>query len=457
MQTAQPASQSRRQVIPTASQPDGSLFGSALGKLATSTTHTSVVIAEVLLLPALFLLCGYWISPEDPLWVQAQYPWSWIAPTLIALRYGALAGLGSSAVLLAGWFFFHRMEWSDFPQLYFLGGLITVMLIGEFSSLWRHRTRRSELTQHYLDQRLEHLVRQYYLLRLSHDRLEQELIGRPMSMRDALQMLQTADSSSQASGQLVQLLSQYCQVTEAGIYEVHEGQLSNKLLASIGVLKPLNLQDALPRQALESRELCHVAQTVNTQPESQYLIAAPLKDLNGDPYAMLVVQKMPFYALNQENLQVIGLLLNYYSDGLFAKTLAAPLIALYPDCPEPFAVEIQRLNHMYAAAKIPSTMVALSFSSEAIGKRYPQQLLRMKRQLDEYWLLQSSENKQVLAVLMPLGNTSAAEGFLERIAQWLNVAPEKSLVEHGIRPHIFSLGTETSEATLQRLHGMLND
>ncbi len=130
---------------------------------------------------------GVAFNPEDPLGCTRS------PLGLAGARHGGLAlwpagragrwrraavGIGSPCM----W-----VTWTRFPQIFFLGGLITVMLVGEFSSLWRARTRRAEAVQYYLDQRLEHLIRQYYLLRLSHDRLEQELIGRPMSMRDALE------------------------------------------------------------------------------------------------------------------------------------------------------------------------------------------------------------------------------------------------------------------------------
>lgn len=195
---------------------------SPLGKLASPSTRTSVLLGEVVILPLLFLLLGLWFAPFNPLWVKAEFPWTWLAPIIIALRYGALAGLGSSAIVLAGWFYFHQGQWQNFPQLYFLGGLITVMVVGEVASQWRAKTRRAETVQHYLDQRLEHLVRQYYLLRLSHDRLEQELIGRPMSMRDALQKLHTSAGAADATHRLLQLLSQYCQITDASLHAVKD-------------------------------------------------------------------------------------------------------------------------------------------------------------------------------------------------------------------------------------------
>lgn len=118
---------------------------------------------------------------------------------------------------------------------------------------------------------------------------------------------------------------------------------------------------------------------------------------------------------------------------------------------------MQRLAHMHQVAGIESSIVALRFSAEASANHIPQQLLRMKRQLDEYWLLESEQGRHVLAVLMPMGNNSAAEGYLDRIEKWLNAKPEQSLVDYGIHPHVIPLGKKTSLELLQRIDGMLND
>ena len=193
-----------------AHQVDGPLAGNGkalhlpvhlLGKLATTSTRPTVMAGETLALPLIALALGLLWAPEDPLQARGAFPWPWLAPVVLALRYGPMAGLGGACVLLAGWLALNLGHFDAFPQMYFLGGLILVLLVGEFSSLWHARTRRAETLQLYLDQRLEHLVRQHYLLRLSHDRLEQELIGRPMSMRDALSTLREVGRSDRAEAE----------------------------------------------------------------------------------------------------------------------------------------------------------------------------------------------------------------------------------------------------------------
>lgn len=426
------------------------LPGHLLGKLATPPAHPLATAGEVLLLPLLAVALGYVWTPEDPLQIHGPFPWLWLAPLLLALRYGPLAGLGGAAVLLAAWFALDTGRAEPFPQMYFLGGLILVLVAGEFASFWQTRTRRAEAVQAYLDQRLEHLVRQHYVLRLSHDRLGRELIGRPMSMRDALGNLRQAEDGEQG---LLRLLAQYCQIDSAALHPVANDVVAAGARAQIGAYDGLHADDPLVRRALETRKLHHISQAVTAGQDSRYLIAAPLLDLAGDAYALLLVQGMPFFGLNEENLQTLQLLLGYYTDGLLAETLAQPIVQAFPDCPQTFAFELQRLAHIRASAQVPSTVVALELRENAIAHDLPQQILRQKRELDEAWLIKTP-GRQVLAMLLPLGDDSAAEGYIARLENWIRQKGDASLADAGVFAHTLPLDADAPERTVRHIQAI---
>lgn len=432
------------------------LAGTALGKLTSTSVKPLAVIGEIVFLPLIAVVLGFTLNPEDPLWLKADFPWSWFAPIILALRYGPLAGLGASGMLLGAWLLLNLGQYDSFPKLAFLGGLILIMLVGEFSSLWLARTRRAETIQVYLDQRLEHLTRQYYLLRLSHDRLEQDLISRPMSMRDALRTLRDlgreTDDPGASAASLLRLLAQYCQLECASVFRASENRLSGEPLASIGNPLPLQPDDPLIRQAIESRHLCHISQAqVGEQSRTNYLIAAPLINLNGEIYGLLVVEKMPFFALQEESLQTINLLLGYFTDGLSVHSLAEPLCREFPLCPPEFAFEMQRLWHLRQSTGIASTVVALTFMQRAVEHDHPLQIMRMKRSMDELWLF-ASPDRQMLAVLMPLGDTATAEGYVARLEVWAEQQSQQTLAELGIFPHVIRLDREPPLTVMRRLN-----
>ena len=437
------------------------LAGTALGKLTSTSVKPLAVIGEIVFLPLIAVVLGFTLNPEDPLWVKADFPWSWFAPIILALRYGPLAGLGASGMLLGAWLLLNVGQYDSFPKLSFLGGLILIMLVGEFSSLWLARTRRAETVQVYLDQRLDHLTRQYYLLRLSHDRLEQDLISRPMSMRDALRTLRDlgreTDDPGASAQSLLHLLAQYCQLESAAVFRTSEGRLSDEPLAEIGNPQKLDQDDPLIRQAIDSRHLCHISQSLaSEQSQTRYLIAAPLINLNGEIYGLLAVEQMPFFALQEESLQTINLLLGYFTDGLSVHSLGEPLCREFPLCPPEFAFEMQRLWHLRQSTGIASIIVALTFLPRSVERDHPLQIMRMKRSMDELWLL-GSHDRQMVAVLMPLGNAATAEGYVARLETWAQQQAQQTLDELGIFPHIIQLDRDAPLTVMRRLSALSHD
>ena len=439
---------------------DKSISGTALGKLTSTSVKPLAAAGEIIFLPLIAVVLGFAINPEDPLWINASFPWAWFAPIILALRYGPLAGLGGAGLILASWLLINIGHYDSFPKLFFLGGLILVMLVGEFSSLWLARTRRAETIQIYLDQRLEHLTRQYYLLRLSHDRLEQDLISRPMSMRDALQTLRELgsgnDGGEQSARTLLRLLSQYCQLESASLHRVIDGTPVAQALASIGSSTPLASDDPLLQQALATQSLCHISQVqAELQTQTRYLIAAPLINLYGNLYGLLTVEEIPFFSLQDETLQTINLLLGYYTDGLAVHALAQPVCEVLPLCPPDFAFEAQRLWHLRQTTGIGSCIIALEFLPRAVEQDLPLQMMRMKRSLDEHWLIAAGE-RQILATLMPLGDSATAEGYLARLETWAQQKSGKSLAELGVFPHLLPLADEDPIIVLRRAQGLAN-
>lgn len=377
-----------------------------------------VAAAETLAAPLLAVGLGLWLSPLDPLWTRAAFPWAWLAPVVVSLRYGSLAGVAAGGVLVAAWLTLAAFGWplGGVPRLHFLGGFILVMLTGEFASLWIGRARRAETLQAYLDERLERLTEQYYLLRLSHDRLEQELLTRPMTLRDALSRL-TAESEETAGAQaLLDLLAQYCQLERASLHTIRDGVIELEPLARLGEAFVLDPLDPLVRHALDHERLAHVRQVAGEQ-ATAYRVVAPAAAKGENVSLLLVVERLPFLALHEETLQSLELLLAYYADGQAAKRLAAPIVAHHPTCPPLFALELVRLHHLREQNGIASSLIVFQFSPEAWDSGLPQQLSRQSRGLDLEWL--PPEPARLLLVLLPLTGEAGAEGFVRRLERWL--------------------------------------
>jgi hypothetical protein len=189
---------------------------------------------ETLLIPLLMMAACWAMNAGDPLLLKASFPWLWFAPLLVALRYGVLPGLISGILILIEWWVCSVLGiygTSDFPREFFFAGALMILLAGEFSDVWRDRLERLDETNLYLVERLSGLTRRHLLLNLSHDRLEQEMLARPGSLRDALVRLRGAvmdvdAQSSQAQSEaaalpaaesLLQLLAQYVNIENGSL------------------------------------------------------------------------------------------------------------------------------------------------------------------------------------------------------------------------------------------------
>jgi len=386
-------------------------------------------IAEVLGVPLLVLALCVWINPIDPFFTRGPFPWMTLGPVVVALRYGALAGIMAALVVLAGWFGLARQGLVSpaIPQDEFLGALVLIMICGEFGSLWSNRVRRAETMQRYIAQRLDHLTHQHYLLRLSHDRLEQDLISRPVSMRDALLNLRritshgivAADAPLPAAGELLRLLSQYCQIECAAMYRMDGDTIRGSAEHTLGTPFALHPDDPLIAFALERQALSHVAlEELEQRGQSRYLVAVPLKDASGALQALLVVERMPFFALHEETLQMLNLLLGYYADSLNAARIAEPVLRAVPACPPAFAFELMRVWHIRQSSGVRSALVALEFHSQPGFDDLALQIERLQRALDSVWACES-EHGRVLFTLMPLAGESAAQGYADRVESWI--------------------------------------
>ena len=407
------------------------------------------VAGESIMLPLLMIAIGIWLNPLDPLWTRASFPWAWFAPMILAMRYGPFPGLVAASLLLLAWFGFSTFGWisGDFPKQNFLGGLILVMLAGEFSSLWLARARRAESIHIYLDQRLEYLTHQYYLLRLSHDRLEQDLISRPMAMRDALNTLHglidsAAPSDLPGADGLLRLLAQYCQVETASLHIIRDSTIETVPTATIGKAEPgetLPIDDPLVLHAMKTGRLSHLTTlSGDTSPLSRYVIAAPLTTFNGGRCGLLAVSRLPFFALQEETLQTLNLLLGYYTDGLFRQALAAPIRGEFPHCPVDFAAEMQRLWRVRQESGVASTLVGLAFQVRPDFQNLAMNIRQQRRSLDVNWLLEDDQCL-LLITLMPLAGPASAEGFIARIRDWMQKTRGMSFTEAGVFPHVLPM------------------
>ena len=385
---------------------------------------------EIVVLSLGTVVVAWFARPSDPTLSQLSFPWLWLAPVLIALRYGVLPGLISSMALMGNEWIATQLGRTplEFSAAPIFGGGLTVLLCGEFSDVWRDRNRRMEETYLYVTERLSRLTKRHLLLNLSHDRLEQEMLARPGSLRDALVRLRgltldldKRDDLLPGADGLLQLLSQYVNIEAAEIYTLVEKDgtyILGQSAASLGDPDALAPDDELLTLALETGSLAHIAaQDVSLRRHTAQLVVAPLVAGDSDLIGVLAVTRMPFFSLNVENLQMLLVLLGYYADNLGSAPEVTRIQNQLPSMPFLFAQELARMIRLHEKIGMASHLVVMRFQGSR-GHEIADNFLRIKRGLDLYWKTFTNE-LPILVILMPFASSSAKDGFLERVEGWL--------------------------------------
>ena len=421
-------------------------------------------ILETILFCVAALALRLWITPEDPFGLDAQFPWLWIVPALLATRYGTAMGAFAVVILLGSWLTLPLLEITvssqaiEFPKIYFMGGLLLTLVCGQFSDMWNAHIHRLRVINAYLDERLGTLTKNHYLLRLSHDRLEQDLLAKPLTLRETLLRLRKL-SSTQTDNELpcaqefIQLLGQHCQLEIAALYGLENDAISTQAVASLGMIQPLVRDDTLLQYSVEHRSLAHIqtgAMSVDARDQSDYLICAPLITSQDLLVGMLVVEKMPFFALNDNALQQLAVFAGFYADGVSMGQAAYPVIQAVPDCPIELALDVVRLHRIKVNEGVESTLVVLVFEHDARSLDIYEQVKRLNRGVDINWHF-SGKRRSALLTLLTLAGSSAVEGYLHRIESAIQDRFEVDFVAGQVTVHVQALGLSPPAETLKDL------
>ena len=310
------------------------------------------------------------------------------------------------------------------------------MVGGQFSGLWHTKERRVQELNQYLDERMDQLARRYHLLRLSHERLEQNLISRPQTLRDSLAKLRDLLASLppheglSAAQPFLDFITEFCQLESAVIFSAEKGRLQEDPIAFTGRDMAYEMNDALIRFALDRRQLCHVqTEDIDLAP-SDLVVALPFLNSMGQLMGLLAIKRMPFFALTDDNLQMLQVLSAYYIEQIVVRDSAAALLDVMPDCPREFAYEVFNLQRVQRETGISSVIVVQIFHPGRWQRDAFTLVRKHQRALDQAWAIDTARNR-LLVTLMPLATLTSLEGYLARIEHLLGEQLGITLVEAG--------------------------
>ncbi len=266
------------------------------------------------------------IVPDDPLLIEAPFPWLALLPVLIGVQHGALAATVSSALLVgAGALHLLLSGATGLAALAaFAGGCLSLGVIaGHFHDRVQARLDRSSRAAADGAQRLARLARAHAVVKLSHQKLEERLAARSWSLvsafEDARHALATATSISAVGEVVLSVLSNHAMVQSATLLTVTErdGRLELVPSASIGHPPDTDVRHRLVQRALETGRLVALdAESVDSGADDSILAVAPLGSASGELLGLIVIHELPFMAFQAENLKNLAALTALLADML---------------------------------------------------------------------------------------------------------------------------------------------
>lgn len=316
-----------------------------LGRWLLRKGSAAALAVEALAIPWVALALGHQARPDDPLFSGADFPWTWLGVWLVALRYGSLWAVPGVLAMALVWGQINDWDWAEWPRAYFLGGALTTLLIGEFASMWRSRAAAYAEMRQELEHKTAVLTRRLYLMKLSHDDLEAEIVERPATLRDALRDLRATmklltrheDDPIHAlpgARSIMAFLETHCTLLRAGLYRVRwKAGWQLEEVTRLGNMRTPSVHDPLFVESLRWDRLVHrQIEQVNDQ-DSDLLAACVLRDAEDEPYALLAVREMPLLSLTEDNLRKLGVLFESYGDYLQILDRLGSLGAELPEAP----------------------------------------------------------------------------------------------------------------------------
>ncbi len=398
-----------------------------LKRVLVGLKNDKMAFVESLVVAILSLLSWFFIDRESGNTSHNYFFWPMLGPILISLRYGFSKGFQCFAFLTVSMFFLKQLMFEDinFSLPILIGSGLIIMITGEFTDYWRKSIKENELNYVYMEQKLQSFTQSYYLLKISHDQLEQRAASKIMSLRTSIQILQKTaltkvDNRLESLGdECLHILSDVVGMYEAGIYLVKDDQVQKNCISAIGKGHSLVLDDPMLLEMLDKKRIFTPANIHDVQDEElHYQLVIPLVDSYNKLQGVVLAEKVKFVALTDANLALISLVASYMANFMCEK-LYTPI--LKPEQGKIFNQYLEQLHFNKLHYGADSALVI--FVDKSREQTLPiKKFIDYRRGADIYWNCFTPKGEHAMVALLPMTTVFEAKQFIDRL---LSVVKDK--------------------------------
>ncbi len=420
---------------------------------------------EAAALTLLVLVGCYLLNPDNPMYLHSVFPWPWIAGVIVVLQYGLGPALLSACILCASSLYYQAHMAIPYHEIrkYLLSDLTLLLICAMFSSSWLRRVINAEELLIYTNERLNSLSNSYYMLRLSYDYLEHNVITKPSTLRQVMEDLQTLGKQTQGQlteplcYQFLQVLAQYCAIHSMGIYLYQNKQLSSQAIAQIGNPGPLDLADPLIQAAMTSQQMNYVSlNKLEYIARCQYLVAVPFLNATSHCLGLLVIKDMSFWTLHNQSLTTISVLVTYFIEEITSVQDFGEFYQHYPDCPSDFSRQLAKLMLIEQRLHITSSLCAIIVPQALRIYNVLENLERQRRLPDTSWHVSTADDDIFLS-LIPFSNATSVHGYFTRITELLNSKMGLGVVGQAIKMRSMQLHGASYASFMQNFMAFITE
>ncbi len=365
---------------------------------------------EAVLITGLFVGVGYLLHSEDPCFVTGKIDFSIVVLTLLTLFFGWPGLFGFLLVYGTALALFYP----QFPIYQMLELLITGLILYFFYYLWETRLKHYALQKEYFRQKLDENSNAFYTLKAAYDQLEKAYMTKPHSLKDSVEkiMKMETEDTKEAKREFLRFLSQQYHVKKSYIltFDTDEHLLD---FDALDLHASPDSEDLLIREALEKRQPVYI-DFEREENQTRYLAVIPLRLPKGK-MALLVIEDMLFTAFEQDTLLETTVVFSYFMQSLQKKHFIEEMRCRRHYLSEAFAYELCKMEKISREQGVPSSLIVLRSSDEAMMRRLYTFLQRNIRTVDSIQTLTVGKREFIIIVLFPFLKRVGVEGFVGRM------------------------------------------